>query len=367
MHLSCCRASATTRAFQSLPRHLRRRAASHNPRRVPKRLREKAAFEVSALRPLAHISADHICQIDSKDNTVKSQKKRAKAKAKFLKKKGLTKTNIYLKRQGERERFHFYSASCLRVLDPVDKTWLETHVWHAKRMKMENVWGYRIVGIDNVRKARRLTRKQARTPNRKSHRPAHRAAHSGCIIHDASYYSTVELSGDRDELLEILSSCTAGGTFAGSRYETGGRMAEVTLHRYREWPAGMIGPAEILWRPQQTPSTSDRKGKRKQVGNPVEDSAKKRHLWIRIHPAIFDETHKTLVKAISSYYQRREARSADGDIGVEMKDLRGTMNSFEIMGPRAVQILEGILDPCRTDPAPKKAVSREARCGPFHN
>jgi len=37
----------TTRAFQSLPRHLRRRAASHNPRRVPKRLRDKATFEVS--------------------------------------------------------------------------------------------------------------------------------------------------------------------------------------------------------------------------------------------------------------------------------------------------------------------------------
>lgn len=133
-------------------------------------------------------------------------------------------------------------------------------------------------------------------------------------------------------------------------------MAEVTLHRYREWPAGMIGPAEILWRPQATGTTSDRKGKRKQVGNPVDD-ASKRYLWISIHPSIFDETYKTLVKAISSYYQRPDARSADRGVGVEMKDLRGTMNSFEIMGPRSVQILEGILDPCRSDPVPKKAVS----------
>jgi ribonuclease P/MRP protein subunit POP1 len=43
----------TTRAFQSLPRHLRRRAASHNPRRVPKRLRDKATFEVSLVLALA--------------------------------------------------------------------------------------------------------------------------------------------------------------------------------------------------------------------------------------------------------------------------------------------------------------------------
>lgn len=29
-----------------------------------------------------------------------------------------------------------------------DKNWLETHLWHAKRMKMETMWGYRLVCID---------------------------------------------------------------------------------------------------------------------------------------------------------------------------------------------------------------------------
>lgn len=158
--------------------------------------------------------------------------------------------------------------------------------------------------------------------------------------------------------MEVLSSCTAGGTWAGSRYETGGRLAEVTLHRYREWPAGMIGPAEILWRPRPPSTTSDRKGKRKQVGNPVEDDVgQQKHLWIRIHPAIFDETYQNLVKAITSYYQRPEARALDRGSGIEMKDVRGSMNSFEIMGPRSIQILQGILDVCRSEVAPKKAVS----------
>ena len=40
------RDNATHRAWQQLPRHLRRRAASHDVRRVPVRLREKAKSEV---------------------------------------------------------------------------------------------------------------------------------------------------------------------------------------------------------------------------------------------------------------------------------------------------------------------------------
>ena len=39
--------SLTSRAFQALPKELRRRTASHNVKRVPKRLRSRAAKEVS--------------------------------------------------------------------------------------------------------------------------------------------------------------------------------------------------------------------------------------------------------------------------------------------------------------------------------
>ena len=43
---SLSRAGSTHRAWQELPRHLRRRAASHNVRRVPLRLRKKSRAEV---------------------------------------------------------------------------------------------------------------------------------------------------------------------------------------------------------------------------------------------------------------------------------------------------------------------------------
>ena len=35
------------RLFQKLPRHMRRRAMSHNPKRLPRRMREMAAKEAS--------------------------------------------------------------------------------------------------------------------------------------------------------------------------------------------------------------------------------------------------------------------------------------------------------------------------------
>jgi ribonuclease P/MRP protein subunit POP1 len=40
------RAGSTHRAWQELPRHLRRRAASHNVQRVPLRLRNRSRAEV---------------------------------------------------------------------------------------------------------------------------------------------------------------------------------------------------------------------------------------------------------------------------------------------------------------------------------
>lgn len=43
------RSALTSRAFQQVPRSLRRRTASHNVKRVPKRLRARAKREVSLL------------------------------------------------------------------------------------------------------------------------------------------------------------------------------------------------------------------------------------------------------------------------------------------------------------------------------
>ena len=36
------------------------------------------------------------------------------------------------------------------VLITEDKTWLETHIWHAKRMHMDIMWGYKLVRLTHI-------------------------------------------------------------------------------------------------------------------------------------------------------------------------------------------------------------------------
>lgn len=50
--------SSGQRVWQTLPRHLRRRAASHDVRRVPLRLRERARAEVTSTMSYARYICD---------------------------------------------------------------------------------------------------------------------------------------------------------------------------------------------------------------------------------------------------------------------------------------------------------------------
>lgn len=61
--------------------------------------------------------------------------KRGKAKT-------LNRTDTFLGRQ--RKQFPPFLFILTKSLSG-DKIWLETHIWHAKRMKMDNMWGYRLV------------------------------------------------------------------------------------------------------------------------------------------------------------------------------------------------------------------------------
>ena len=51
------RKSLSARAFQQVPRHMRRRTASHNAKKVPRRLRGRAEREVGVQTSIAHDAA----------------------------------------------------------------------------------------------------------------------------------------------------------------------------------------------------------------------------------------------------------------------------------------------------------------------
>ncbi|CAG2237627.1 POP1 [Mytilus edulis] len=89
------------KVFQSLPIHMRRRAMSHNIKRLPRRLQNIARKEY-----------------DKITSNPKRPSRRHRRRPKNL-----------LEEYQRRQRKHI---------------WLETHIWHAKRFKMEDRWGYRI-------------------------------------------------------------------------------------------------------------------------------------------------------------------------------------------------------------------------------
>lgn len=127
------------RTFQTLPRHLRRRSMSHNLHRVPARLRERAAREMTDVR-------------DPKQNKPKRRFRRRPP---------------HLAADHERRQ--------------QTKRWLSTHVWHAKRMRMQEQWGIML----------------AQVPNTKCIRSLYRAETQMCTVHDASYCEPIEIRGSQ--------------------------------------------------------------------------------------------------------------------------------------------------------------------------
>ncbi|KAG6906953.1 hypothetical protein DXG01_011213 [Tephrocybe rancida] len=315
-------ASSTSRAWQALPRHLRRRAASHDVRRVPLRLREKARAEMDPLR----------------------KKGLSHSISKLGKSKRASRTELFAKRQR-------------------DKLWLETHIWHAKRMKMENMWGYRL----------------AVKPTEKSYRPSHRASVHGSIIHDASYHSLIELKGTEAVLKRILDmSCDPNGPSPGSkRYTTGSRASETYIYKPGSYPFGLISPATVIWKPlpptvdtsdgeeqedteppADQPEASKRKRKAKGKGKgkekeqetlPAADPEAVRVVWLMSHPSAYQDVLSSIQTSASLTLECYKRENEAKEVEVEIADLRGQINIFEIMGPKSNQVLRGALSPVPQD------------------
>lgn len=131
------------RVFQTLPRHMRRRAASYNLKRLPIRLRSKAMEELmkdpqaAARRP-------------SKPPCRRRRRRRCRIKDEFATRSGML--------------------------------WLATHLWHAKRAYMGNMWGFQI--------ALRL--------NEKCLHSCLKAALKRCLLYDMSYYGLIFLKRQED-------------------------------------------------------------------------------------------------------------------------------------------------------------------------
>uniref|UniRef100_A0A8D3AEU5 POP1 homolog, ribonuclease P/MRP subunit n=1 Tax=Scophthalmus maximus TaxID=52904 RepID=A0A8D3AEU5_SCOMX len=193
--------TGSSHVFGALPKHMRRRAMSHNTKRLPRRLRDVA------------------------NRLAGSKKKKEQAKCKS--RKARRRHGNLLLEFNRRQR---------------KNVWLETHIWHAKRFHMVKKWGYCL----------------GDRPTYKCYRPSYRAMSTHCLLQDLSYYCCIELQGEEDKLLASLSQLTskeAGPTFAAVLCTSGKRQGSVVVYRAGLYPSQPLGPVTFLWRPRTQGST----------------------------------------------------------------------------------------------------------------
>ncbi|KAM3415662.1 hypothetical protein BST61_g9181 [Cercospora zeina] len=333
------------RAFQQVPRDLRRRTASHNVKRVPKRLQPRAKREMvedntptvssKTRKPTRHmrlrletvkklralgakrkaskdgnldekVTVQHVAEVDAASTAHDTTIKTRAAKVKKIKFATPPKPKAkFRKRQ-------------------IDKTWLPTHMFHAKRARMtapkEALWRFAI----------------PLTPTAKSYRPTHRSANErGAIAWDMSYMSTISLCGQQRSIDTVLRALRLASTAddddpwstKSAKWRAGSRALNGFVLE-RQAPHKPIAPVSVLWSPQLAKNASDSD----------EQMAKRlRTVFIRVHPAAFMQLWEEVV---------RLAKVAKPQVSVE--DLRYDIGSIEVTGPGATEALLGALWPSPT-------------------
>ncbi|XP_068139719.1 ribonucleases P/MRP protein subunit POP1 [Drosophila tropicalis] len=182
--------------FQSLPKHMRRRAMSHHPKRLPRKYRKA-----------------HKSQMGKGGNQPVNHKRPSR---KYRRRPGNL-LNDYIRRQ----RKHI---------------WLETHIWHAKRFHMVDRWGHRLpyASCD------------------KTYRACYRASAQHCLLQDISYYCCVEIKGQLDKLHQgfaRLTSSDCGPRITAKTYVSGRREGTVELFCDGQYPLGALQRASFIWQP----------------------------------------------------------------------------------------------------------------------
>jgi len=123
-----------------------------------------------------------------------------------------------------------------------------------------------------------------------------------------------------------------------NRYESGARAAQASLYHDQVFPYGLIGPVEIIWRPEEAHFTE-------------------RTIWLRIHPSIYAETISVLEPLLAVPSGEASTSTAPQHLAIRMTDLRDQIDSFEIMGPTSARILRRILRLSKTEGKDKANVS----------
>lgn len=284
------------RAFQSVPRSLRRRTASHNVKRVPSRLRDRAKKEMETdnTPTLSKLKKDK--KLRGHDRVVKD------CESKSLRRESSGQPLVPQDHVGKSNELAQSPNIKLKFAKrQKNKVWLPTHVWHAKRAHMVTKWGYSI----------------PQRPSEKSYRATHRAhTVSGAIAWDTSYIGTFILKGQYEHIASVLEKFVP--SLAWSPVVSSGTRCWEGM--WSSTPSRFLGPCLIYWNP---PNLA-------QSGKDVI-----RQVMVRFHPAIYETAFRMVV---------HEAETTSNS-NVICEDLRYAIGSIELLGSKSLSSLQSILHP----------------------
>lgn len=315
------RRANSKRAFQSVPRSMRRRTASHNVKRVPKRLRNRHAKEMAddntptvtsrRRKPTSHLrlrleTAKRLRALSQRNP---KQGEAVQEKAKLLHNQ-IPLENVLQQPPAPKSKFRKRQ---------IHKTWLPTHIWHAKRAHMVVRWMYAI----------------AESPTEKCFRSIHRSSTlRGAVAWDHSYYGTIFIKGKEKEiaaaLKEVLGPQDAEIVAGKGLIRKGKRSWQGWVYEQNSYPTKPIAPVLLLW---CNPS-------------PLKDSSEPEmkvdsKILIRIHPSAFLQLWMTIL-SIKKQYKSLIA-----------EDLRFEIGSIEVCGPAATDALIASLQPRENPTSPE--------------
>ncbi|CEP61424.1 ribonuclease P/MRP protein subunit POP1 LALA0_S03e02564g [Lachancea lanzarotensis] len=325
------KAVSSTRVFQSLPRKLRRRTASHNVKRIPKRLRNRALREmrksdqsvtngtetaskkrkygltarqlykarmaVKLLRLAARSKAMKLAFPADATASHHKLRKRIKALQKNIKEhsKGkvcATRNNVMgsLDSTGVNAAATKPTGRIKFMKRQKTFSWLPTHVWSVKRSHMLKRWGYQIPW----------------SPTQKCFNLTHRLGNSvstsdGALCLDSSYIGTMILACEDPELLKEQISLLTNKRGSLPKYRNSQHWFEGPIF---DEQGITLGPGELLWISSQK-------------------------CILRIHPAIYESVFERI--------------TALGRAEMTVYDCRYAISSITLTGAKSLNALSQVL------------------------
>lgn len=206
----------------------------------------------------------------------------------------------------------------------IHKTWLPTHLYHAKRAHMtspkEPLWRFALPLTSTI----------------KSYRPTHRASNDrGAVAWDTSYMSSISLEGVEKSIKGVLRALGVGNSKdsetpwgpPGQKWRDGTRVWQGWLFERDGFPAQPVVPATVIWRLER---------ETKSLGSGSDAKKPKRQVLVRVHPSAFLQVWEQV---------SRLAKVQKPQVVTE--DLRFELGSIEIVGPGSTEALLGALWPAR--------------------